>query len=95
MTPENWPEPDGHAMRIVESTAGYTISQMGYAWSEKLVREIVRMEVEQLKLDADEMVRQMLTEMTAAIPLLDLHPDDYFEAMNDARKWLKENKDAD
>ncbi|WP_019573398.1 hypothetical protein [Curvibacter lanceolatus] len=57
------------------------------------VREIVRMEVEQLKLDADEMVRQMLDAMASSKTVR--VSDDYLAAMRDARKWLKENKDAD
>lgn len=83
MTPENWPEPDGHAMRIVESTAGYTIRQMGYAWSEKLVREIVRMEVEAVA---------SLVESEWTNPAEKIYGKELGELI---RARLKENKDAD
>ena len=42
-----WPEPDGSALALVEDGATYTIRQHRPAWSEKLVRSIVRAEMEE------------------------------------------------
>lgn len=99
MTPENWPEPIGRVEELHSLDAVHIhvepMPDVGETiYTATQVREIVRMEVEQLKLDADEMVRQMLDAMTDMLPLPDLS-DSYAEAIRDARKWLKENKDAD
>lgn len=42
-----WPEPDGSALVLVEDRQTYKISQHKPAWSEPLVRSIVRAEMEE------------------------------------------------
>lgn len=105
--PTKWPEPVGHILKTghgthllpgAENPAPDFVWAGGPAWQSlytaNQVREIVAAETAQLKLDADEMVRQMLLEMQFASKH-EVFIGNYLDAMRDARKWLKENKDAD
>lgn len=113
MTPENWPEPIGRVVELSSLEAvDIHVEEMPPVgesiYTAAQVREIVRIEVEQLRNTLSDVMttydgcesKMVEIFLKNGIKSLDIHPemvDQYVaaaKAREAARKWLKENKDA-